>query len=156
MTSRKMTAALLGLALLALPSCGNRSIFIPPGSYSNIVLVTESGEPGGLNDHIIRALQHPIDYYSKLEIQFRLRMISSFDFEREPPTKNMVKPAGQWNRYIITLIDHSLKVELNGEQIIDLDLSTSKVKDRPLKGYISFQDEAKPVWYRNVRIKELK
>ena len=25
-----------------------------------------------------------------------------------------------------------------------------------LEGYVGFQDEAKPVWYRNVRIKELK
>jgi hypothetical protein len=49
-----------------------------------------------------------------------------------------------------------LKVVLNGEQIIDLDLSKSGLKDRPAKGYISFQDEAKQVWYRNVRIKELK
>ncbi len=71
------------------------------------------------------------------------------------PSKNMVKPAGQWNRYTITLVDHSLKVVLNGEQIIDLDLSQSAMKDRPAKGYISFQDEAKRIWYRNVRIKEL-
>jgi hypothetical protein len=83
-------ALITAAALLLVPSCSSRSIFVPPGSYSNIVLVTETGEPGGLNDEIIRVLQHPIDYYSKLEIQFRLRMISSYDFEREPPTKNMV------------------------------------------------------------------
>jgi hypothetical protein len=71
------------------------------------------------------------------------------------PTKNMVKPAGEWNRYTITLIDNALKVVFNGEQVIDLDLSTSAIKDRPAKGYISFQDEAKRIWYRNVRIKEL-
>jgi hypothetical protein len=45
---------------------------------------------------------------------------------------------------------------LNGEQIIDLELDKSAVKDRPSEGFIGFQDEAKPVWYRNVRIKELK
>jgi len=72
------------------------------------------------------------------------------------PSKNMVKPAGQWNRYTITLIDNRLKVVLNGEQIIDLDIGQSAIKNRPARGYISFQDEAKPVWYRNVRIKELK
>jgi hypothetical protein len=72
------------------------------------------------------------------------------------PSKNMVKPAGQWNRYIITLKDQQLQVILNDEQIIDLNISTSEIKDRPTKGYISFQDEAKRIWYRNVRIKELK
>ena len=34
-------------------------------------------------------------------------------------------------------------------------LDTSAIKDRPLEGYIGFQDEAKRVWYRNVRIKRL-
>ncbi len=71
------------------------------------------------------------------------------------PSKNMVKPAGQWNRYTITCIGNALKVVLNGEQIIDLDLSKSALKDRPAKGYIGFQDEGKPIWYRNVRIKEV-
>ena len=72
------------------------------------------------------------------------------------PSKMMVKPAGEWNRYLITLKGDSLKVVLNGEEIQDLDLSKTRLKDRPAKGYISFQDEAKRVWYRNVRIKELK
>ena len=45
---------------------------------------------------------------------------------------------------------------LNDEQIIELDNTKSKIKDRPAKGYISFQDEAKRIWYRNVHIKELK
>jgi hypothetical protein len=85
-----LRAALLICTVLLVPSCGSRSLFIPPGSYSNIVLVTETGEPGGQNDDIIKALQHPVDYYSKLEIQFRLRLVSAYDFEKEPPTKNMV------------------------------------------------------------------
>lgn len=72
------------------------------------------------------------------------------------PSKNMVKPAGEWNRYTITLKGSHLQVVLNGERIIDLDLSRSAIKDRPPTGYISFQDEGKPIWYRNVRIKELK
>ena len=72
------------------------------------------------------------------------------------PSKMMVKPAGQWNRYKISLQDHRLQVILNGEKIQDLDLSKTAMKDRPATGYISFQDEAKPIWYRNVRIKEIK
>jgi hypothetical protein len=71
------------------------------------------------------------------------------------PSKNMAKPAGEWNRYTITCQGTQLKVVFNGEQIIDLQLDKSAVKNRPLEGYIGFQDEGKPVWYRNVRIKEL-
>ena len=73
-----------------------------------------------------------------------------------PPSKMVVKPAGEWNRYTITLKGNHLQVVLNGEQIQDFDLSKTKLKDRPAEGYISFQDEAKRIWYRNVRIKELK
>jgi Domain of Unknown Function (DUF1080) len=71
------------------------------------------------------------------------------------PSKNMVKPAGEWNRYVITLKGNDLTVVLNGEQIQDLDLGKTDLKNRPAKGHISFQDEAKRIWYRNVRIKEL-
>ena len=72
------------------------------------------------------------------------------------PSKNMAKPAGEWNRYTITCDGNHLTVVLNGEKIIDLQLDKSAMKNRPAEGYIGFQDEAKPVWYRNVRIKELK
>ncbi len=71
------------------------------------------------------------------------------------PSKNMAKPAGEWNRYVITCVGGRLEVVLNGEQIIDLQLDASAMKDRPPVGHIGFQDEAKRVWYRNVRIKEL-
>ncbi len=73
----------------------------------------------------------------------------------QAPSKNMVKPAGEWNRYTITMKGSQLNVVLNGEPIIDLDLSKTAIKDRPARGYISFQDEGRRIWYRNVRIKEL-
>ena len=64
--------------------------------------------------------------------------------------------AGEWNRYTLTLKDRHLTVDFNGERTIVLDLAASPMKDRPVDGHIGFQDEAKRVWYRNVRIKELK
>jgi hypothetical protein len=72
------------------------------------------------------------------------------------PFTNAVKPAGEWNRYQIIMKDTHLVVFLNGELIQALDLSRSAMKNRPKSGYISFQDEAKVVSYRNIRIKELK
>jgi len=71
------------------------------------------------------------------------------------PSKNMAKPAGEWNRYIITCKGSNLKVRLNGEQIIDIDLSKTGRKHCPMKGHLGFQDEAKPLWYRNIYIKTL-
>jgi len=81
---------LIALSLLAEVSCVKGSLIPPVGSYSDIVLVTDTGKRGGLNDYIIKELQHQLDYYSKMEIQFKLRMISADDLRDEPPTKNMV------------------------------------------------------------------
>ena len=72
------------------------------------------------------------------------------------PSRNMVKPAGEWNRYTLTLKDDLLQVDFNGERTIVLALDQSPMKDRPADGHVGFQDEAKRVWYRGVRIKELK
>jgi len=71
-------------------------------------------------------------------------------------SKNMVKAPGEWNHYTLTLKARHLTVDFNGERTIVLDLAASPMKDRPAEGHIGFQDEAKHVWYRNVRIKELK
>lgn len=109
---------------------------------------------GDLKDHVNSGMEVQIlDTYGK-------ENVGHHDcgglIKTQGPSKNMVKPAGEWNRYTITLKGNQLTVVLNGEQILDLDLSKSAMKDRPAEGYISFQDEGKPVWYRNVRIKELK
>ncbi len=72
------------------------------------------------------------------------------------PAKNMVKPAGEWNRYTLTLEGRALTVDFNGQRTIVLKLDESPMKDRPAEGHIGFQDEAKRVWYRGVRIRELK
>lgn len=73
----------------------------------------------------------------------------------QAPTHNAMKPAGEWNHYNITMNGNHLVVLLNGEKINELDLSEGAMKDRPAEGHISFQDEGKKIWYRNVRIKEL-
>ncbi len=72
------------------------------------------------------------------------------------PTKNMVKLAGEWNRYTVTVKGRHVTVVFNGEKVIDMNLDDTVKKDRPNEGYVAFQDEAKRVWYRNVQIKELR
>ena len=71
------------------------------------------------------------------------------------PTKNMARPAGEWNRMIVTCKGTRLTVELNGEQVIDLDLAKSRVKNRPLTGYVSIQDHGVPIRFRNIKLTEL-
>ena len=47
------------------------------------------------------------------------------------PSKNMVKPAGEWNEYIVYLNGKHLKVTLNGEQIQDLDIKMNPIAIGP-------------------------
>jgi arylsulfatase A-like enzyme len=87
------------------------------------------------------------------------------------PTKNTVRPPGQWNQARITCRGSQIQVELNGEKILEMDVDqwteagtnpdgTSNSFDRPLKdfpreGHIGLQDHGRPVWYRNIRVKRL-
>jgi len=72
-------------------------------------------------------------------------------------TKNMSKKPGEWNKMIVTCKGYHLQVNLNGEDIVDIQLDKTPVKDRPLEGYISLQDHGEPnnLHFRNIRIKEL-
>ncbi len=73
------------------------------------------------------------------------------------PTKNMSRPPHTWNRMVVTCVGSHLQVELNGEQIIDTRLDEGPMKDRPLEGYIGFQDHGQPndLKFRNIRILKL-
>lgn len=73
------------------------------------------------------------------------------------PAKNMSQPPHEWNRMVITCVGDDLTVELNGEQIIEVDLSASPVSDRPRQGYIGLQDHGQPnnIRFRNIRVRDL-
>jgi len=92
-------------------------------------------------------------------------------FDCLAPSKNMVNPAGEWNRYTITCTGSKIFVVLNGEQIINMDLDQwteagknpdgtknkfkYAYKDMPRKGAIGFQYHGHPVWFRNIKIRKL-
>jgi hypothetical protein len=88
------------------------------------------------------------------------------------PTKNAMKPAGEWNHMVITSFKSKITVELNGETVVDADMDKFEkpflrpdgtkhkfdvaYKDHPRKGYIGFQDHGSPCWFKNVKLKQLK
>ena len=133
--------------------------------YDDFVLSLEYKHPKGGNSGVfvrVKDRKDPVD--TGIEVQI---LDSHGDDEplgphdcggiigTKGPSKNMAKPAGQWNHMVVTCNGSHMKVKLNGEQIIDLDLSESAVKDRPLKGYIGLQDHGLPLWFRDIKIKEL-
>ncbi len=87
------------------------------------------------------------------------------------PTKNAMKPVGEWNRMVITSDRNLLTVELNGEKVTRMNVdewtepdkrpdgSRHKFgvayKNHPRKGYIGLQDHGGDCWYRNIKLKPL-
>lgn len=81
-----------------------------------------------------------------------------------------VKPAGEWNH--VRLVSRGGKVEhwLNYRKLVEYDMNSpewpkmiaaSKFKDMPgfgkaRKGRIALQDHGDPVWYKNIKIRQLK
>ena len=92
------------------------------------------------------------------------------------PTKSMVKKPGEWNRMTVTCKGKIIRVSLNGEEVTVMDMSKwtsakknpngsdiprwlSKPKaELPLKGRIGFQGKhaGAPIYFRNIKIKELR
>ncbi len=65
------------------------------------------------------------------------------------PLENRTKPAGEWNKYVITTQDGFVKLEVNGKFV------TSAKHLSQTKGYIGFQSEHSEVHFRNIRIRPL-
>jgi sugar phosphate isomerase/epimerase len=80
-------------------------------------------------------------------------------YDAEPPTKDAFKQTGEWNHFKITFQGDQIKVELNGDKILDWTAEPrGKVRDFAEKGYIGLQnhDSRSPVYFRNIFVKEIK
>lgn len=88
------------------------------------------------------------------------------------PSKNAMKPAGQWNHIEITCDDNVIEVVLNFEKVTQTDLDAfyqpnmrpdgtqhkfegTAFKDHPRHGYIGLQDHGSPCWFKNIKIRPL-
>ena len=97
-------------------------------------------------------------------------------FGRLAPRKRTVKKPGEWNRFTIKCVDEMIGVMLNGERLISMDMSlwtsakknpdgsdippwlSKPLSEHPHKGRIGLQGKhaGAPVWFRNIKIRELK
>jgi hypothetical protein len=86
------------------------------------------------------------------------------------PSKNSAKPAGEWNHANIKCEGSQIVIHLNGEKVIDMDISEWSVagqhpdgtpnkftyawSELPRRGHIGLQDHGGRVFYRNIKIRE--
>lgn len=79
-----------------------------------------------------------------------------------PAHRGFLRSNDEWNYQEVTVKGSTIKVELNGNVILDADLSTvTKFMGRPVakdrtKGHFGFAGHSDPVQFRNVSIKRLK
>lgn len=83
---------------------------------------------------------------------------------------DVARPAGEWNHARIVCKGTRIEHHLNGFRVVDVDAASpeyaaaveaSKFKSMPdygkrAKGRIALQDHGDPVWYRNIKVRELK
>lgn len=126
------------------PRGGNSGILYRPGHYEYQVL-DDRRHPEGRNP----------------------RTSAGSLFACMAPSKNVTRPAGQWNSGRIVCKGNVIQHWLNGEKVVDFDYSEEKwrpnVRRLLLRGTmlaargtkVHLQDHGDSVWYRSLRYREL-
>lgn len=150
-------------------------------SYANFVLDLEFKVAKESNSGVFLRSGDTKSVLAALEIQVHENkdgalygMVGAI-YNAKPPAKDMAKPVGEWNRYTITCQDNRVSLIFNGEEVWNVDLNEWKepkknpdgtankfakaLKDFSRVGPIGLQGlhgkAQAPVWYRNLKIKEL-
>ena len=93
-------------------------------------------------------------------------------YDMLPADPKTVNPAGEWNTIVIRVKDGKVTHTQNGKKVVEYTLwskewddlvANSKFKNFPgftegisKEGYIGLQDHGYPIWFRNIKIRELK
>ncbi len=151
-------------------------------SYANFVLDLEFKVAKESNSGVFLRSGNTKQVLAALEIQVHETADSALYgevgsiYNAKAPAKKMAKPVGEWNRFTITCRDNRMSLVFNGEEVWNVDLNDWKepkknpdgtpnkfataLKDFSRNGPIGLQGlhgkAQAPVWYRNLRIRELK
>ncbi|MEO6246487.1 MAG: DUF1080 domain-containing protein [Opitutaceae bacterium] len=151
-------------------------------SYTNFILDLEFKVAKESNSGVFLRSGNIKDVLSALEIQVHENQDSAHYgmvgaiYNAQPPAKPMAKPVGEWNHFTITCQDSHVSLIFNGEEVWNVDLNSwteakknpdgtpnkfaKALKDFSRNGPLGLQGlhgkAQSPVWYRNIKIKELK
>lgn len=68
---------------------------------------------------------------------------------RSFPTRRLVRPAGEWNHYLVRAVDGEVWLWVNGEEV------NGGTRCSPSTGYLALEAEGARVEFRNLRVREL-
>lgn len=133
---------------------------LPPGGNNGLAIrYPGSGDTAYVGMCELQVLDSEHPKYAKLDV----RQYHGSVYGMVPAERGFLRPAGQWNFQEVTVQGPRIKVELNGNVILDADVSQVKEfmansphpgKDRT-RGYFGFAGHSDPVQFRNVQIKRL-
>ncbi|MCA9099579.1 MAG: DUF1080 domain-containing protein [Planctomycetales bacterium] len=71
------------------------------------------------------------------------------DGSRSFPSKDLVRPTGEWNHYYVRAVNGEIRLWVNGEEV------SGGNNCEPRSGYLCLESEGAPVEFRNIRLREL-
>jgi len=133
---------------------------LPPGGNNGLAIrYPGSGDTAYVGMCELQVLDSEHPKYAKLDV----RQYHGSVYGMVPAARGFLRPTGEWNFQEVTVKGPQIKVELNGNVILDADVSQIKEfmgnsphpgKDRS-RGYFGFAGHSDPVEFRNVQIKRL-
>jgi Domain of Unknown Function (DUF1080) len=135
-------------------------IKLPPGGNNGLAIrYPGQGDTAYVGMCELQVLDNEDPRYAKLD----KRQYHGSAYGMAPAARGYLRPAGQWNYQEVTVVGSTIKVELNGNVILDTDLSkiTEYMANSPhpgkdrTSGFFGFAGHGDAVEFRNVWIKPL-
>lgn len=130
---------------------------LPPGGNNGLgIHYPGSGGPSGAGMELQILDNHHPKYEKLIDSQYHGSL-----YKLKAAKRGHLKPAGEWNRQQVTVNGPSVKVVLNGTEILDANLdeiNIAKPKHKGAKrrsGHICFCGHGAPVKFKNITILEL-
>lgn len=130
---------------------------LTPGANNGLGIHYPGTGDGAYTGMEIQVLDNTADKYKNLkEYQFHGSI-----YTLAPAKKSGLKPVGEWNHQRVTVNGSKVKVILNGETILDVDLEELSKKDpkhegvKRRSGHIGWLGHGDKVSYKNIQIADL-
>jgi hypothetical protein len=134
---------------------------LPPGGNNGLAIrYPGEGDTAYVGMTELQVLDNDAPQYAKLDA----RQYHGSAYGMAAAHRGFLRPTGQWNFQVVTVEGSKITVELNGNKILDTDLSkvTELMANTPhpgkdrTSGFFGFAGHGDAVEFRNVEIRELK